>query len=151
MADLNRPADDREAELNRALEAMYYAFRAFIAKPDERLGELSLARVHHRILYFIGRNPGCSVSELLQKLKATKQYINQPLRRLTEEGYVAAVADENDRRIKRLSLTPKGAVLESELSGGQRSQFERVFSEAGPDAEAGWREIMGLLAKEMPE
>ena len=137
--------------MNQALEAMYYGFRAFIAKPDQRLGELSLARVHHRILYFIGRNPGCSVSELLQKLKATKQYIHQPLRRLTEEGYVAAVADEGDRRIKRLSLSPKGAALESELSGEQRIQFERIFREAGPDAEAGWREIMRLLAKEMPE
>ncbi len=151
MADLNRPADDRESEMNQALEAMYYGFRAFIAKPDQRLGELSLARVHHRILYFIGRNPGCSVSELLQKLKATKQYVNQPLRRLTEEGYVEAVADEGDRRIKRLSLSPKGAALESELSGVQRTQFERIFREAGPDAEAGWREIMQLLAKEMPE
>ena len=148
MADLNR---NRETELNQALEAMYYGFRAFIAKPDQRLGELSLARVHHRILYFIGRNPGCSVSELLQKLKATKQYVNQPLRRLTEEGYVEAVADEGDRRIKRLSLSPKGAALESELSGAQRSQFERIFQEAGPDAEAGWREIMRLLAKEMSE
>lgn len=130
---------------------MYYGFRAFIAGPDQRLGELSLARVHHRILYFIGRNPGCSVSELLQKLKATKQYIHQPLRRLTEEGYVEAVVDEGDRRIKRLSLSPKGAALESELSGEQRTQFERIFREAGSDAEAGWREIMRLLAKEMPE
>ncbi len=151
MTDLNGDTEAREDELNRALEAMYYGFRAFIAKPDERLAEISLARVHHRILYFVGRNPECSVGELLKKLKATKQYIHQPLRRLTEEGYVATAADENDRRVKRLSLTPKGATLENELSDGQRIQFERIFREAGPEAEAGWREVMQLLAGEMPD
>jgi len=138
-----------EAELNRALEAMYYGFRAFIAGPDARLNELSMARVHHRILYFIGRNPGCSVSELLQKLMASKQYINQPLRRLIEGGYVETRTDEADRRIKRLTLSAKGSRLENELSGAQRDQFARIFKEAGPEAEAGWREVMARLAREM--
>lgn len=150
MHDLNdRP--DRQAELNQALEAMYYGFRAFIAKPDQRLGELGLARVHHRILYFIGRNPACSVSELLQRLKATKQYIHQPLRRLIEEGYVEARPDRADRRVKRLSLSARGSSLESELSAAQRDQFERIFRQAGPASEQGWRQVMAFLAGELPE
>lgn len=151
MADLNNPDNDRESELNMALEAMYFGFKAFIAKPDERLGELSMARVHHRILYFVGRNPACSVSELLQKLGATKQYINQPLRRLIESGYVETCADEADRRIKRLSLSAMGSTLENELSSIQRDQFARIFREATPEAETGWREVMALLAKQSSE
>jgi len=151
MIDLNNPNDDREAELNRALEAMYFGFKAFIAKPDERLSELSLARVHHRILYFVGRNPACSVSELLQKLRATKQYINQPLGRLVESEYIETCLDEKDRRIKRLCLSTKGYTLENELSGKQRDQFTQIFEEASPGAESGWREIMALLAKQPPK
>lgn len=150
MDDLNDPQRDRDAELNQALEAMYYGFRAFIARPDQRLGEFSLARVHHRILYFIGRNPACSVTELLQKLKATKQYIHQPLRRLIEEGYVESRPDEADRRIKRLTLSAKGTALEDELSGIQRDQFERIFREAGAQSEQGWKTVMALLSGEMP-
>lgn len=136
-----------ETELNKALEAMYYGFRAFIVGPDARLHELSMARVHHRILYFIGRNPGCSVSELLQQLMASKQYINQPLRRLIEGGYVETRIDAADRRIKRLTLSAKGSMLENELSGAQRDQFARTFKEAGPEAEDGWRKVMALLAR----
>lgn len=156
MDDLNASAPDRDApgrdtELNRALEAMYYGFRAFIARPDQRLGELSLARVHHRILYFIGRHPACSVSELLLRLKATKQYIHPPLRRLVEEGYVESRPDTADRRVKRLTLSARGAALERELSGVQRDQFERIFREAGMEAEQGWRTVMALLAGEMPD
>lgn len=155
MSDLNgsgpdRDVPNRDAELNRALEAMYYGFRAFIARPDQLLGEHALARVHHRILYFIARNPDCSVSELLQKLKATKQYIHPPLRRLVEEGYVVSRPDGLDRRVKRLALSVKGAALEKELSGIQRDQFERIFREVGPESERGWKAVMALLAREMP-
>jgi len=144
MNDLNKK---REEALNQALEAMYFGFRAIIAKPDEHLKALGLSRVHHRILYFIGRNSNCSVSELLQQLKATKQYVNRPLRQLIEQGYVSAIADAEDRRIKRLSLSIEGVLLEAELSGGQRQHFEHVFRKAGMDAEQGWRLVMSLLAE----
>lgn len=145
MNDLNKMRTD---ELNQALEAMYFGFRAIIAKPDEQLKKLSMSRVHHRILYFVGRNPGCSVSELLRKLKATKQYVNRPLRYLIEQGYIVTEPDSVDKRIKRLSLSPSGTALEGSLSGEQREQFARVFDEAGIDAETGWRLVMGLLASE---
>jgi len=142
MNDLNR-----EAELNHALEAMYFAYRAIIAEPDEVLSDLGMARVHHRILYFIGRHPRCSISELLQRMRVSKQYIHRPLRRLANEGYVIMEEDSHDRRIKRLSLTPPGLALESRLSGTQRIKFARVFESLGNDAEKRWREVMHLLAE----
>lgn len=144
MIDLNK---QRETELNQALEAMYFGFKAIIAKPDEQLKALGLSRVHHRVLYFIGRNQGSSVSELLVRLKASKQYINKPLRYLIEQGYVLASPDAADKRIKRLLLSEKGMGLEKKLSGGQREHFSHVFEEAGVDAEQGWRLVMLLLAE----
>jgi len=137
----------KEQKLNQALEAMHFGFRALIARPDQRLAELGYSRVHHRILYFIGRNPGCSVNELLGVMRVSKQYLHRPLKRLVEDGYVAAGRDERDRRIKRLSLTDGGAKLEDELSGDQRQRFAEVFRQAGPEAEQGWRKVMALLAK----
>jgi len=145
MVDIKKSAA-REAELNAALEAIHFGFRALIARPDARLAELGYSRVHHRILYFIGRHPGSSVNELLQILGVSKQYLHRPLRRLIEDGYVKATPDPADRRIKRLRLTARGRRLEAELSGEQRARFARVFAEAGPEAEAGWRRVMALLA-----
>jgi len=136
-----------EKDLNRALEAMYFGFNALIAKPDECLKKLGMSRVHHRILYFIGRSPECSVGGLLDRLKASKQYINRPLRHLIEQGYVIAKPDDNDRRIKRLSLSVKGEKLENMLSGGQREHFAKVFSEAGKEATEGWFLVMRLLSE----
>jgi DNA-binding MarR family transcriptional regulator len=140
---------DREQELNRALEAMHFGFRAMVFKPDQALAELGLARVHHRLLYFIGRNPQCSVSQLLELLKVSKQYINRPLRILIERQLVSVAADPHDRRIKRLTLTPLGDDLENRLSSEQRARFESIFTQVGPDAEQNWHRVMALLAAEL--
>ncbi|MCW9046678.1 MAG: MarR family transcriptional regulator [Gammaproteobacteria bacterium] len=147
MIDLNKSSslNRRNAELNDALEAIHFGFRALIAKPDARLAEISYSRVHHRILYFIARHPDSSVNELLDVMGVSKQYLNRPLRQLTEAGYVDVKADVRDKRVKRISLSYIGEKLEFELSEEQRKRFEKVFKEAGPLAEAGWREVMALL------
>ncbi len=132
--------------LNQALEALYFGFRAITAHPDERLRALGYSRVHHRILYFVGRNPGCSINELLGIMRVSKQYLNRPLRQLVEDGYIQSRQDTRDRRVKRLKLTPKGRRLEEKLTGEQRAQLAEVFKQAGPEAEAGWRRVMELLA-----
>lgn len=144
MTDLNR--EIRERDLNEALEALYLAHRAVIEKSDRILAALGLSRVHHRILYVIGRNPNLSVGDLLTILRTSKQSLNAPLRDLLIRELVRAMADERDRRIKRLSLTPAGAKLEKRLSGNQRQRFARVFAEVGANKEMAWRHVMRLLA-----
>ncbi|HEY9906923.1 MAG TPA: MarR family transcriptional regulator [Thermosynechococcaceae cyanobacterium] len=148
MTDLNRLPSDREKELNEALEALHFAFRAVVAKPDAILAEQGLSRVHHRILYFIGRQPGLSVNELLATLGVSKQSLNTPLRQLTQSGLVEFRIDTTDRRIKRLTLTASGLCLEHQLSDDQRQRFARVFKVVGLEGEATWRKVMLLLAED---
>ncbi len=144
MVDSNDSPKERQ-RLNQALEALHFGFRAITAHPDERLRVLGYSRVHHRILYFVGRNPGCSVNELLGIMRVSKQYLNRPLRQLVADGYIQSKRDTRDRRVKRLRLTPKGRRLEEKLTGEQRMQLAEVFRKAGPEAEAGWRRVMELL------
>ena len=124
----------------------HFAFRAFTSGPDAILAEQGLARVHHRILYFVGRNPAISVNALLKILGVSKQALNGPLRALKELDLIAANADEFDKRIKRLTLTAQGQVLENRLSQSQRELMTQVFSDAGHEAEQQWRAIMQKLA-----
>lgn len=153
MVDLNNsvssPDSQREQELNQALEALHFGFRAVIAKPDAILARRGLSRVHHRILYFIGRHPGSSVNELLEILRVSKQSLNTPLRQLMKLGLVESNADTSDRRIKRLALTPEGLCLERELSGDQRQRFARAFEIVGREGEAAWHQVMKLLAEDI--
>jgi DNA-binding MarR family transcriptional regulator len=146
MVDLNRQNEHRPEELREAIELLYFAYRAFTDRADRILTGHGLGRVHHRILYFIGRRPDVSVRGLLDLLAVSKQALNAPLRLLVEMDLVAAVADPGDRRAKNLHLTPEGQRLEAELTGAQMALLQSAFARAGGDHEAGWRAVMAELA-----
>jgi DNA-binding MarR family transcriptional regulator len=128
-----------------AIELFHFAFRAFTARPDEILAELGLGRVHHRVLYFVGRSPGLRVSDLLATLAVSKQALHGPLRQLVEADLIVAQADSSDGRVRRLSLSKKGSALEQRLSRTQREVLAQAFAASGIDAEAGWREVMSQI------
>ncbi len=138
----------REEALRLAIEQFYFGYRAFTTPPDRILAQRGLGRVHHRILYFVGRNPQISVNTLLGLLNVSKQALNAPLRQLIEMKLVAMNTAEHDRRVRQLSLTASGSKLEAQLTGTQMKQLQAVFERAGTDAEAGWHQVMSCLADE---
>lgn len=140
------PRPDRAEALNQALELMYFGFRALVDAPDRLLARRGLARMHHRILYFIARQPGLSVGDLLARLGITKQALHGPLRELVARRLVTISADRDDRRVRRLELSKAGAALEGRLSGMQRAHLGRIFANAGRRAESGWRRVMARMA-----
>lgn len=136
----------RERSLNEALELLFFGYRSFTAYPDRVLAERGLQRVHHRVLYFVGRNPGVTVNSLLAILGVTKQALHGPLRQLVELGLVESRPSARDRRARELRLTEAGVELEAELSGSQRERLDAIFAEAGDEAETAWRDVMRRLA-----
>lgn len=150
MVDLNFSGDPSvpetdEAWLRKAIELLYFGYRAFTAPPDRILEERGLGRVHHRILYFVGRNPQISVNALLGVLGVSKQALNAPLRQLVGMGLVATDTAAHDRRVRQLRLTAEGEGLEARLTGSQMVSLEAAFVQAGAEAEAGWRAVMECL------
>ena len=134
-----------DEKLREAIELFYFAYRSFTAGPDGILAARGLGRVHHRILYFVGRNPDVAINALLDILAVSKQALNAPLRLLLEQQLIAAHADASDRRIRRLSLTDAGQRLEGELTGTQMRQLATVLGDAGKDAERAWKKVMRAL------
>jgi DNA-binding MarR family transcriptional regulator len=139
MVDLHA---GREEKLRDAIELFYFAYRAFTAGPDHILETQGLGRVHHRILYFVGRHPHLSVNALLQILAVSKQALNAPLRHLVERKLVVLRADEHDRRVRRLALSGEGRKLEAHLTGTQLKLMAAVFAATGSPAHAGWNAVM---------
>jgi len=144
MVDLSPRA--AEARLDEAMELMHFGFRGIVEEPDRELAKLGFSRMHHRVLYFVGRNPAVAIGALQRLLGVSKQALNRPLRELVDGGFVERRDAPGNRRTKHLSLTRKGATLEARVSGAQRRQFAIVFRAAGRAAEAGWRRVMRELA-----
>lgn len=136
----------REPDLRQGIELLFYAYRDFTAEADAILAEYGFGRAHHRVIYFVGRNPNMNVSELLDILKITKQSLSRVLSQLVRENLISQKPGTRDRRQRLLELTPKGAELERRLSEGQRALVARAYRAAGAEAVEGFRKVMlGLI------
>ena len=140
MPDLNNVTTQQTA-----MEAFFFGYQAFTAKADEMLARRGLSRVHHRILFFIGKYPGLSMKELLAYLGVSKQALNTPLRQLLEMHLVQSLTAEDDKRKRLLAFTAEGAKLELALRREQAKLLQRVFGEVGEEAVKGWLEVNQAL------
>jgi len=125
---------------------MFFAYRDFTGEPDSILESQNMGRAHHRAIYFIGRSPGISVSELLVILNITKQSLSRVLSALMENEFVVQETGTTDRRQRLLYLTEKGIALENQLTSVQGKRFARAYREAGVDAVEGFQRVLrGLV------
>jgi|SRR5579864_466130 DNA-binding MarR family transcriptional regulator len=136
------PSFLREDEVRQGIELLFYAYRDFTAEPDAMLARYGFGRAHHRVIYFVGRHPDMSVSELLGILRITKQSLSRVLGQLVRQGFIMQRTGRSDRRQRLLELTAKGVELERQLSENQRQRIARAFAEAGPQAVEGFRKVM---------
>jgi DNA-binding MarR family transcriptional regulator len=152
MADLkggSSRADTREDELRQGIELLYFAYRDFTAEPDAMLARYGFGRAHHRVIYFVGRQPHMSVSDLLTVLRITKQSLSRVLSQLVRQGFIVQRPGNRDRRQRLLELTPKGVELERQLSENQRQRIGKAFREAGAASVDGFRRVMlGIMSSE---
>src|SRR5580704_8460591 len=114
------PPTSHEDELRQGIELLFYAYRDFTAEPDAMLSRYGFGRAHHRVIYFVGRHPQMSVSELLGILRITKQSLARVLGQLVRQGFIKQQPGNRDRRQRLLELTDKGTELEQQLSENQR-------------------------------
>ena len=151
MADVKTGANPlflREEELRQAMELLFFSYRDFTAEPDQILARYGFGRAHHRVIYFVGRHPSMTVSELLDILRITKQSLSRVLSQLVREDFVQQRPGLEDRRQRLLELTEKGKKLEYELIENQRNRIARAYRAAGADAVAGFRTVLYNLMDE---
>lgn len=134
-----------DEQLRQGIEAMYFAYRGFTADPDRILEGMAYGRAHHRAIHFINRAPGTTVNNLLVLLGVTKQSLNRVLRTLIEDGLVESRVGTADKRERHLFLTEAGAELERTLSDAQRARMRAAYRAAGPQAVAGFRQVLEAM------
>ncbi len=134
-----------DEQLRKGIEAMFFAYRGFTADPDRILSGMDYGRAHHRAIHFVHRSPGTTVSNLLMILGVTKQSLNRVLRSLIDDGLIRSEKGRVDGRERHLFLTPKGQVLERQLSDAQRARMRAAYRAAGPQAVAGFRQVLEAM------
>ena len=140
----------RKETLKRGIELLFYAYRDFTNEADTILFELGLGRAHHRVIYFVGKNPGITVSELLNILRITKQSLSRVLSRLISESYINQQIGKMDKRQRLLFLTSKGELLETQLTEIQCKRFANAYLQTGASEVAGFEQVLNALLDKNP-
>ena len=127
-ADQLAAAGKAPDEIVALIELLFFAYRDFVSDPDHILDDYGFGRAHHRVIHFVGRNPGMHVAELLDILRITKQSLSRVLRDLIDKGFVYQREGSRDRRQRLLYLTPEGTQLHGRLI---TPQIARIRSALG--------------------
>lgn len=129
-----RVSDADAAPALDIIELLFFSYRDFVGDADRRLAADGFGRAHHRVLYFVSRNPGMTVAGLLELLRITKQSLNRVLKELLDKNYVTQREGEADRRQRLLYVTDAGAALAHELAVLQSQRINRALAQCAPAA-----------------
>src|SRR5262245_11671024 len=132
-------------EIVELIELLFFAYRDFVSDPDRVLATYGFGRAHHRVLHFVGRNPGIRVQELLDILRITKQSLGRVLRELIDKQLVYQLEGEDDRRQRLLFLTTEGGELHTTLMAPQIARVRQALLEAGEPEHGQYRRVLGKL------
>lgn len=139
-------------DLEDAIELMFFAYRDFVADPDRILADHNFGRAHHRVIHFVGGNPGLSIAELLDILQVTKQSLARVLRDLIASGHVRQEIGANDRRKRLLYLTASGHYLHENLIAPQMARFSQMRETISEEEFQIWARVMaGIVSPENRE
>jgi DNA-binding MarR family transcriptional regulator len=139
--------DDIDFEL---IELLFFAYRDFVGEPDQTLAAFGFGRAHHRVLHFVNRNPGMSVSDLLDTLRITKQSLGRVLKQLVDEGFIEQTPGSSDRRQRLLTTTERGRRLVLELAARQSARIAAALEGMDPGARATVRHFLEQMVDKTP-
>jgi DNA-binding MarR family transcriptional regulator len=142
MTDVIAHRDIDDTEAMALIELLFFCYRDFVADADEVLESLGFGRAHHRVLHFVGRDPGMTVAQLLEILNITKQSLSRVLRDLVDKGYIRQDEGKEDRRQRLLYLTDQGDALWANLIAPQITRFQNANRALQPGERPKYHELL---------
>ena len=96
---------------------LYEAWHAGVSSWQKlkSLNKYSIGLAHHKVIHLLSMYEGISISELLKRLKVTKQSLNRVLKDLIKLEIITFKRDDQDTRIKHVFLNDKGKKIFNEI------------------------------------
>ena len=145
MKDLLYLKDD---QIKDFIEQLFYAYRETYSDPKEILKKYSFGTAHHKAIHLIERHEGLTVSELLSKLKITKQSLNRILRDLINSKAILLKKGEIDSRHRQIFLNEKGKKLSEEIFSEQKKRIYNAFKNSDSDSVVKCKNILNKIINE---
>jgi DNA-binding MarR family transcriptional regulator len=113
----------KDDQLKDLIEKLFLSYRETLSDSKKILDKYTLGLAHQKVIHLLSMYDGISISELLRKLKITKQSLNRVLRDLTRLEMIIFKKDELDTRIKHVFLNAKGNKIFDEIFEVQKKRI----------------------------
>ena len=117
----------KDQELKQYIEKIFVGYRETVSDAKKILDKYSIGIAPNKVIHLISLYEGITISELLKKLKITKQSLNRVLKDLIKLNAIFFKKDENDTRIKHVFLTEYGIKLFNEIFSIQKKRIYKAF------------------------
>jgi len=115
----------KDDQLKNLIEKLFVGYREIFSDSRKVLDKYSIGLAHNKVIHLLSMYEGISITELLQKLKVTKQSLNRVLKDLIKLEIIEFKKDERDSRIKHIFLNDKGNKIFYEIF---QTQKKRIYN-----------------------
>ena len=98
----------KDEQLKDLIEKLFVSYRETFSDAKKVLDRYSIGLAHHKVIHLLSMYQGISISELLKRLKVTKQSLNRVLKDLIKLEIIIFKKDDQDTRVKHVFLNEKG-------------------------------------------
>ena len=113
----------KDEQLKDLIEKLFISYRETFSDSKIILGRYSIGLAHHKVIHLISMYQGISISELLKRLKVTKQSLNRVLKDLIKLEILIFKKDDQDTRVKHVFLNEKGKKIFDEIFNLQKKRI----------------------------
>ena len=113
----------KDDNLKEFIEKIFMSYRETFSDAKKILDKYSIGIAHNKVIHLLSIYEGITISELLKKLKVTKQSLNRVLKDLIELDAIKFEKDEKDTRLKHVYLSDKGLKLFDEIFSIQKKRI----------------------------
>ena len=113
----------KDMQLKELIEKIFILYRESFADSKKILDKYSIGIAHHKVMHLLSVYDGITITELLKKLKVTKQSLNRVLKDLIKLKAIIFKKDEKDSRIKHVFLSDEGKKIFKEIFSVQKKRF----------------------------
>tara|TARA_B000000532_G_scaffold64562_1_gene50863 strand:- start:415 stop:852 length:438 start_codon:yes stop_codon:yes gene_type:complete len=113
----------KDDQLKELIEKLFLSYRETFSDSKKVLSKYSLGLAHQKVIHLLSMYEGISISELIAKLKVTKQSLNRVLKDLSKLEIINFEKDNKDSRVKHAFLNEKGKKIFDEIFNIQKKRI----------------------------
>ena len=113
----------KDDQLKELIEKLFISYRETFSDSKKVLNKYSIGLAHQKVIHLLSMYEGISISELLNRLKVTKQSLNRVLKDLIKIEAIIFKKDQQDTRVKHIFLNEKGKKIFKEIFEVQKKRI----------------------------